>query len=140
MTVFQSLKSAGTFLNLFKSNLSVFKLLLRGCSHGWDIGAGGVGVELFLVRIFLFLDWMRGFAEWVSVFGPGARGCGPGIAWYVGNFRAVLVFAWNSALRKKFNFHYPSLKSLGNSWGNSYIPSLLLIMTLHFTCGDRKIW
>ena len=62
-------------------------------------GASGVGAELFLVRISLFSDWMRGFAGWVSVFGPGALGCGPGMASYLGTFRAVLVFAWGSALR-----------------------------------------
>ena len=32
-----------------------------------------------------------------------------------------------------------SLKSFSNSWGNSYIQCLLLIITIHFTCGDKKI-
>ena len=32
------------------------------------------------------------------------------------------------------------LKSFGNSWGNSYIPCFLLITTLRFTCGEKKIW
>ena len=32
-----------------------------------------------------------------------------------------------------------SFKSFGNSWGISYIPSLLLIITLLFTCGEKKI-
>ena len=32
-----------------------------------------------------------------------------------------------------------SLKSFGNLFGNSYIPCLLLIITIHFTCGDTKI-
>ena len=26
----------------------------------------------------------------------------------------------------------------GNCWVNSYIPCLLLIITIHFTCGDKK--
>ena len=33
-----------------------------------------------------------------------------------------------------------SLKSFTNSWGNSYIPSLLLIIALRFTCSESKIW
>ena len=33
-----------------------------------------------------------------------------------------------------------SLKSFGSSWDNSYIPFLLLIITLCFTCGESKIW
>ena len=34
----------------------------------------------------------------------------------------------------------PSLKSFGNSFGNSYTPCLLLIIALRFTCGERKTW
>ena len=30
-------------------------------------------------------------------------------------------------------------KSFGNSWGNSYIPCLQVIITYRFTCGERKI-
>ena len=33
-----------------------------------------------------------------------------------------------------------SLKLFCNSWGNSYVPCLLLIITICFTCGERKIW
>ena len=33
-----------------------------------------------------------------------------------------------------------SLKSFRNSWGNSYIPCLYVIVTYRFTCGERKIW
>ena len=33
-----------------------------------------------------------------------------------------------------------SLISFGNSWGNSYIPCLLLIITLRSTCGEKKVW
>ena len=32
-----------------------------------------------------------------------------------------------------------SLKSIGNSWGNLYIPCLVPIIALRFTCGARKI-
>ena len=33
-----------------------------------------------------------------------------------------------------------SLKLFGNSWSNQHIPCLLLVITLHFTCGKRQIW
>ena len=33
-----------------------------------------------------------------------------------------------------------SLKSMGNSWGNSYISCLLLIILICFTCAEKKIW
>ena len=33
-----------------------------------------------------------------------------------------------------------SVKSFGNSWGNSYIPYLLLIITFRLSCGKKKIW
>ena len=33
-----------------------------------------------------------------------------------------------------------SLKLFGNSWSNLHIPCLLLVITLHFTCGKRQIW
>ena len=33
-----------------------------------------------------------------------------------------------------------SLKSFSNLCCNLYIPCLLIIITLHFTCGDRRIW
>ena len=29
---------------------------------------------------------------------------------------------------------------MGNSWGNTYIPRLLLIITLRFSCCERNIW
>ena len=32
-----------------------------------------------------------------------------------------------------------SLRLFGNSWGNSHIPCLLLIITLRFTCDEKKI-
>ena len=36
--------------------------------------------------------------------------------------------------------NFLSLKLFGNSWGFLYIPFLLLIITLRFTCGQKKIW
>ena len=35
--------------------------------------------------------------------------------------------------------NFLSLKSYGNLWGNSYIPCLLLTITVRFSCGDTKI-
>ena len=29
---------------------------------------------------------------------------------------------------------------MGNSWGNTHISRLLLIITLRFSCGERNIW
>ena len=37
-------------------------------------------------------------------------------------------------------FKILSLKLFRNSSGNSYIPGLLLCYTIHFTCGDKRIW
>ena len=82
-------------------------------------------------------------------------------------WRQALVFMWNSLPSEKFNFYFSllffflfyfvfasidkifilagrlgyflSLETFGKSWGNSYIPCLLLIITLRFTCGERKI-
>ena len=76
-------------------------------------------------------------------------------------FRHALAFMWNSALWEKFNFFFQqffvnivkilfniflmflnflSLKSFRNSWGDSYIPCLLLIITLLFPCGENNIY
>ena len=41
------------------------------------------------------------------------------------------------------HFYFPkvlSFKSLSNLWDNSYIPCLLLIIALSFTCGEKKVW
>ena len=40
-------------------------------------------------------------------------------------------------------FHFPnilSLKMFGNPWYKLYVTCLLLIFTIPFTCGERKIW
>ena len=50
-----------------------------GCAGGESRCVGGCpGAEFFVVRIFLYSEWMRGFAPWVSVSGPGAGGGGAG--------------------------------------------------------------
>ena len=55
------------------------------------------------------------------------------------------VLYYNSM--KTYNFpdnpEFPTilgLKLIGNSWGNSYIPCLLLIITLSFICAEKKNW
>ena len=40
----------------------------------------------------------------------------------------------------KTSYKVLSLKSIGNSWGNSYLSCLLLIITICFTCGERESW
>ena len=53
----------------------------------------------------------------------------------------ALVLMWNSALLPNWSPTMLSVKSFGYySWGNSYMPCLLLIITLLFTCGERNIW
>ena len=56
-----------------------------------------------MVRIFLYSEWMRGFAPWVSVSGPGAGGgVRAGGALYLGTFRAV-------SLGRYFTVHVQAL-------------------------------
>ena len=35
---------------------------------------------------------------------------------------------------------YPSLKLFDNSWCNTYIPCLSVLIAHRFTCGEKKIW
>ena len=35
---------------------------------------------------------------------------------------------------------YPSLKLFDNSWWNTYIPCLSVLIAHRFTCGEKKIW
>ena len=51
-----------------------------GCAGGGIALRGGCpGAEFFVVRIFLYSEWMRGFAPWVSVSGPRAGWGGGGV-------------------------------------------------------------
>ena len=45
--------------------------------------------ELFLVRIFLYSDWIRRFTPSISVFSPNKGKHGPEITPYLDNFRDV---------------------------------------------------
>ena len=44
---------------------------------------------------------------------------------------------WALGYNSMIFWDFPDI-SFGNSWGNSYISYLLLIITLYFTCGERK--
>ena len=46
--------------------------------------------ELFLVRIFLYSDWIRRFTPWISVFSPNTGKYGPEITPYLDFFCTVL--------------------------------------------------
>ena len=48
--------------------------------------------ELFLVRIFLYLEWIRRETEYLSVFSPNTGKYGPEITLYLDNFYAVLLY------------------------------------------------
>ena len=51
-----------------------------------------------------------------------------------------LFFSSFLLILTKFSFWEEDWALLfSNSWGNSYIPGLLLIITLLFTCGEKKI-
>ena len=75
------------------------------------------------------------------------------------HLRQTLVLMWNSEIQESFNFYFSAVfasinkifgifftfpnflrSSLRKSQGNSFIPCLLLITLLRFTCGKRKIW
>ena len=50
--------------------------------------------------------------------------------------RTAGVKNYKSIIKKK---KHDKIVSFGNSWGNPYIPCVLLIIALRFTCGERKI-
>ena len=52
------------------------------------------------------------------------------ILWIFDVFLIFSIFLKSSVL----------IKSSGNSWGNLHIPCLLIMITLRFTGGERKIW
>ena len=49
--------------------------------------------ESFLVHFFLYSDWTRRFAEWISIFSPNAGKYGPEITLCLDTFHAVF-FSW----------------------------------------------
>ena len=53
--------------------------------------------KLFLIRIFLYSDWIQRFTEKISIFSPNTGKYGPEITPYLDTFHAVYV-RWRSAL------------------------------------------
>ena len=51
----------------------------------------------------------------------------------------LAIPTFNFKIFSKFTDVWQHFKSFGNSLGNSYIQLLLIIIQLHFTCGERKI-
>ena len=110
--------------------------VLNGCLLNFEaiLGAGsrprGIWGDLFfswgVARCLFFFFWWGGFAGAGGVFGfllGAGLGCGVMVQWR---------FSWYFLFPKILSFN-----SWGNSWGNT---SLLLIGTLRFTCGEKKIW
>ena len=58
--------------------------------HIQPLGEKCPNTELFLVRIFLYSDWIRRDTEYLSVFSPNTGKCGPEITQYLDTFHAVL--------------------------------------------------
>ena len=59
---------------------------------------------------------------------------------WTGYLGQALGFMSNSAMRWTPWPCILSLKSFDNTWSKSYIPCLLLIKMLRFTCGEKKIF
>ena len=102
---------------------------VRGDIGGGQSSTGYLGGPLFFVRgssVSAFFFGGGGFAGAGGVFGfllGAGLGCGVMVQWR---------FSWYFLFPKILSFN-----SWGNSWGNT---SLLLIGTLRFTCGEKKIW
>ena len=56
-------------------------------------------MELILVRIFLYLEWIRRFMEYIFVFSPNTGKYGPEITPYLNTFHA----ASDPSNKKKMN-------------------------------------
>ena len=86
-------------------------------------------MELFLVRIFLYLDWIRIFTPLISVFSPNTLKYGPEITPYLGTFHTVIRQSRHSEaypehcqtskmerFAKTVNGFYPLFRCLTGSW------------------------
>ena len=98
---------------LRKSSISIFHEFFAsiGIIFIWGGEAGGGALILWG-----FLDFSRFLGSWF-----------PKVFFF-------LVWALSPPIGEN------AVGSFVNSWGNSYLTYLLLIITLHFTCGESKIW
>ena len=104
-----------------------------------------IGVMVFRPSVW---KWFKFFSGPCSVWVPGV--CA---RWHVGLvglvylvfarcisvFHSFIVILWGLGTLLLFP-DFLSLKLFGNSWSNSYIPCLLVIIAHRFTCGERKVW
>ena len=68
--------------------------------------------------------------------------CGKGSILFSISYLLVLtkLSFWEGEWALGYNsIRFWSLESFGNSWDNSYVECLLLIITIRFTCGEMKI-
>ena len=84
---------------------------------------------LFISFIFFFFFLQQFFASINKIF-PSGRRLDTRLLFY-----DVLSFSGSFLI-----FSDLILRSHSNSWGNSYISCLLLIIMLHFICGKKKNW
>ena len=77
-------------LFLFLSEITIFEFFLA-------LREKRLKMEFFLVRIFLYLNWKRRFAEYISVFTPNEGKYGPEKTRYLDTLHVVLVL-WKSFL------------------------------------------
>ena len=79
--------------------------------------------SFYFSALFLLVSAISLFFWWGGGLGPGYNSMGFWDFPDLSNFPKIL-----------------SLTSFGNSWDNLYIPCLLRIITLRFTCGEKKVW
>ena len=83
-------------------------------------------------RRVIFHGFLTFFGGFLLVWGED---CGFGDGWAL-SYNSLKF--WDFPDLSKFPKNL-SVKSFGNSFSNSYIPCLLLIITLRFTCGEKKM-
>ena len=98
------------------------------------LGAAYVGLALWGGGVGFGFYFSAGFCWCWRGFGFGGWGGGAGV-WGLGY---ISLQFWDFPNISKF-LKILSINSFGHSWDNTYIPCLLVIITLCFTCGARKI-
>ena len=91
--------------------------------------------ELFLVRIFLYLDWIQRFTGWISVFSPNTGKYGPEKTPNLDTFHTVL---WNQliALRDYWRNYINKHKLI--SWeSNSWVFTMVFKDAVHWNISRK---